>query len=222
VGSQDATTCLVAIVACPSSRLVWAAHLDDLQLGSADVQRLADALQQMQQPELYLAGAYSEPAGRGPSESGGAPPKACACMQGTGACKGGGGPAYSGTARIAAAPAGCCRVRAILPAAAVHAGCEGPGAAVLCGRRKHGRRRLPRLLPAGTRHADLDAAAVAVQGQGAGSAQALRGAALQVRCVGLANAYATSNSWLWLLRGWPALHTHSKQRDSCSCKPHSH
>lgn len=69
VGSQDATTCVVAIVGCPLTRLVWVAHLDDMQLGSADVQRLADALQQMRQPELYMAGGYSEPAGRGPSES---------------------------------------------------------------------------------------------------------------------------------------------------------
>lgn len=68
VGSQDATTCIVAVLACPITTVVWVAHLDDLELGCQDVAELESALQQMQQPQLYLAGGYCEESGRGPSE----------------------------------------------------------------------------------------------------------------------------------------------------------
>jgi hypothetical protein len=68
VGSQDATTCIVAVLACPNTTVVWVAHLDDLALGCQDMLELKRALQQMQEPQLYLAGGYCEESGRGPSK----------------------------------------------------------------------------------------------------------------------------------------------------------
>lgn len=68
IGSQDATTCVIAILACPVTALVWAAHLDCSTLGQQDVRDLQLALQQMQQPQLFMAGGYCTERGQGPSE----------------------------------------------------------------------------------------------------------------------------------------------------------
>jgi hypothetical protein len=67
IGSQDATTCVVAILACPVTAMVWAAHLDST-LGHLDVQDLQSILQQMQQPQLFMVGGYCTEHGQGPSE----------------------------------------------------------------------------------------------------------------------------------------------------------
>lgn len=68
IGSQDATTCVVAMLACPSSRIVWVAHLDSVHFGDRDIAGVEHALKQMQQPQLYLVGGYCDAAGQGPSE----------------------------------------------------------------------------------------------------------------------------------------------------------
>jgi hypothetical protein len=68
VGSQDATTCLIAVLACPATRIVWAAHIDEPP-GDGDVASLIAALQQMgERPQLCLAGAYCDAKAAGPSE----------------------------------------------------------------------------------------------------------------------------------------------------------
>jgi hypothetical protein len=58
---------VVAILACPVTALVWAAHLDST-LGHLDVQDLQSILQQMQQPQLFMVGGYCTERGQGPSE----------------------------------------------------------------------------------------------------------------------------------------------------------
>lgn len=69
MGSQDATTCVIAIIGCPVTGVVWAAHTDHPHLGDADVQQIEAALQQMQRPQLYLAGGYCDaPKNSGPRE----------------------------------------------------------------------------------------------------------------------------------------------------------
>jgi hypothetical protein len=68
IGSQDATTCVVAMLACPSSRIVWVAHLDSAHLGDRDISGIEHALEQMDQPKLYLVGGYCDAAGQGLSE----------------------------------------------------------------------------------------------------------------------------------------------------------
>lgn len=66
VGSQDATTCLVVVLAA-HQQCVFAAHLDDAELGSNDLQLLASALDAMQQqPRLWLVGGYCDAGGLGP------------------------------------------------------------------------------------------------------------------------------------------------------------
>jgi hypothetical protein len=65
-GSQDATTCLIAIIWCPASQYVWAAHIDQ-NLGPADINSISSALNYMQQPQLYLCGAYCNENNRGPA-----------------------------------------------------------------------------------------------------------------------------------------------------------
>ncbi|KAF6253475.1 N-terminal asparagine amidohydrolase-domain-containing protein [Scenedesmus sp. NREL 46B-D3] len=67
IGSQDATTCMVAIISCPATQLVWCAHLDQQLLGKDDVTLLLDSLSNMQQPQLYLAGAYCDTKSLGPA-----------------------------------------------------------------------------------------------------------------------------------------------------------
>jgi hypothetical protein len=67
VRMQDATTCMVAILSCPATQLVWCAHLDQELLGQDDTTLLLRALSRMQQPQLYLAGAYCDSKGRGPA-----------------------------------------------------------------------------------------------------------------------------------------------------------
>jgi len=66
IGSQDATTCLIAVIWCPASRYVWAAHVDQ-NLGQADIDSIISALKCMQQPQLYLCGAYCNAGNRGPA-----------------------------------------------------------------------------------------------------------------------------------------------------------
>ncbi|WIA12586.1 hypothetical protein OEZ85_006243 [Tetradesmus obliquus] len=66
IGSQDATTCMVAILSCPATQRVWCAHLDQELLGQTDIVLLLHSLASMQQPQLYLAGAYCDAKGRGP------------------------------------------------------------------------------------------------------------------------------------------------------------
>lgn len=65
IGSQDATTCLVVVLA--SQECVFAAHLDDVVLGAHDLALLARALGTMQQPCLWLVGGYCDAHGLGPS-----------------------------------------------------------------------------------------------------------------------------------------------------------
>lgn len=66
IGSQDATTCLVAVLWCPQRRCIWAAHIDQC-LSSGDMTLLEHSLQQMQQPTLYMAGGYCDHKNLGPS-----------------------------------------------------------------------------------------------------------------------------------------------------------
>lgn len=68
VGSQDATTCVIAVLSCPETAVVWAAHLDYPALGQQDVAGIRAALRHMQRPQLYLVGGYCDDAGRGPGE----------------------------------------------------------------------------------------------------------------------------------------------------------
>jgi hypothetical protein len=56
------------MLACPSSRIVWVAHLDSVHFGDRDIAGIEHALEQMQQPQLYLVGGYCDAAGQGPSE----------------------------------------------------------------------------------------------------------------------------------------------------------
>lgn len=67
IGSQDATTCMVAILSCPVTQQVWCAHLDQDLLAQEDISLLQHSLSIMQQPQLYLAGAYCDAKGRGPA-----------------------------------------------------------------------------------------------------------------------------------------------------------
>lgn len=67
VGSQDATTCVIAILACPATGVVWVAHLDS-QIGEKDATYISSALAQMQQPQLFLVGGYCDARGAGPSK----------------------------------------------------------------------------------------------------------------------------------------------------------
>lgn len=62
-GSEDATTCVIAVLRCPTTKAVWAAHFDDATIG--DTKSIAAAVDQMAQPELYLVGGYDEPSGSG-------------------------------------------------------------------------------------------------------------------------------------------------------------
>lgn len=67
IGSQDATTCLITLVYCPVEQLVWCAHVDGQDLGVQDVSSLTSLLPRMQQPQLYLVGAYCNHTGAGPA-----------------------------------------------------------------------------------------------------------------------------------------------------------
>lgn len=66
IGSQDATTCLIAVIWCPEAQYVWAAHIDQ-NLGPADITSISNALKCMQQPQLYLCGGYCNAGNRGPA-----------------------------------------------------------------------------------------------------------------------------------------------------------
>lgn len=57
LGSQDATTCAVAVLHCPATGTAWAAHMDTSPT-AADEVAIAHALSHMQKPRLFLAGAY--------------------------------------------------------------------------------------------------------------------------------------------------------------------
>jgi hypothetical protein len=61
IGSEDATTCLIAVVLCQATKKAWVAHFDDST--SEDVEAVTTALDTFQAPQLYLTGAYDEPSG---------------------------------------------------------------------------------------------------------------------------------------------------------------
>jgi hypothetical protein len=66
LGSQDATTCVIAILHCAHTRSAWAAHLDG-PLSPEDAGEIQSAVARMgPRPQLLLAGGYADSRGTGP------------------------------------------------------------------------------------------------------------------------------------------------------------
>ncbi|GFR41193.1 hypothetical protein Agub_g1863, partial [Astrephomene gubernaculifera] len=62
VGSTDATTCLIAVLVCRTSRKAWAAHYNS-HLARVDTSITQLLPRHMQHPEVWLVGSFLEPTG---------------------------------------------------------------------------------------------------------------------------------------------------------------
>lgn len=65
IGSEDATTCVIAVLRCPITKLTFAAHFDGGTLSDEDSVASAVSAMQCSTPELYLVGGYREDKGEG-------------------------------------------------------------------------------------------------------------------------------------------------------------
>lgn len=63
IGSEDATTCVIAVAECRNSGLVSAVHVDE---GVSSAQTASHLLAGMSRPQIYLCGAYCDKESKGP------------------------------------------------------------------------------------------------------------------------------------------------------------
>lgn len=68
LGSEDATTCVLVVVHCSTTRRSWAAHLDEIS--GLHSSQMWENLDDFKAPSLYLVGGYREPKNQGPALAG--------------------------------------------------------------------------------------------------------------------------------------------------------